>query len=124
MVKAAKWLEPELVSARRAPSGQRKSFTWQCLRYLPVTDGDPDFCRHRHLGTTARMVKSGTWRLVSWERVRPPRHLQHLLHRLDAVDPSSYLGVATLAVVVFVAAAYIPARRVTKIDPMTVISEA
>lgn len=47
----------------------------------------------------------------------------HLLFELDARDPSTYVGAAALSLIVCGIAAYVPARRVTRIDPMEVLAE-
>jgi putative ABC transport system permease protein len=51
------------------------------------------------------------------------RLIGHLLYGIDARDPLTYGGVAVLAFMVFVVAAYIPARRVSRIEPMVVMSQ-
>jgi putative ABC transport system permease protein len=47
----------------------------------------------------------------------------HLLYEVDSHDPVTFAGATGLSVIVCLAAAYTPARRVTAIAPMEVISE-
>jgi predicted permease len=47
----------------------------------------------------------------------------HLLYEVDARDPWTFLGAAVLSITVCIVAAYLPARRVTKIEPMEVLAE-
>jgi putative ABC transport system permease protein len=46
------------------------------------------------------------------------RLLMGMLFQVKATDPATYLGVGLLFVVVGLAASYVPARRVTRIDPL------
>jgi putative ABC transport system permease protein len=49
------------------------------------------------------------------------RFLKTFLFGVSATDPLTYVGVAALLVGVAVLACYLPARRATKIDPMTAL---
>jgi hypothetical protein len=49
--------------------------------------------------------------------------IAHLLFEIHARDPLTFVGAAVLAITVCALAAYLPARRVTKIDPMRVLAE-
>lgn len=46
------------------------------------------------------------------------RLMQSMLFGISASDPLTFAGVALLLIVVAVFAAYFPARRATRIDPM------
>ena len=43
------------------------------------------------------------------------------LYHVEATDPATYAAVATLFVSIALLACYIPARRATNVDPMTVL---
>jgi putative ABC transport system permease protein len=49
------------------------------------------------------------------------RLMASLLFHVKATDPTTFVGVALLFLVVALAASYIPARRATRIDPMAVL---
>jgi ABC-type antimicrobial peptide transport system permease subunit len=49
------------------------------------------------------------------------RVLKTLLFHVSATDPSTFVGVAVLFLLVALAATYIPARRAAKIDPMAAL---
>jgi len=49
--------------------------------------------------------------------------IAHLLYEIETSDLWTYLGAAVLSVTVSALAAYLPARRVTKIDPLKVLVE-
>jgi ABC-type antimicrobial peptide transport system permease subunit len=46
------------------------------------------------------------------------RFLTGLLYQVEAVDPATYGAVAAMMAVVALLAAYLPARRATRVDPM------
>lgn len=47
------------------------------------------------------------------------RVMKTLLFHVSATDPSTFVSIAILFIIVSVAASYIPARRATRLDPMT-----
>jgi len=47
--------------------------------------------------------------------------LRSFLYGVTPTEPASFLGVALLMLLVAVVASYVPARRVTKIDPVTTL---
>jgi ABC-type antimicrobial peptide transport system permease subunit len=47
--------------------------------------------------------------------------LASLLFGVEAFDPTNILTVVILATVVTVAASYLPARRASRVDPMTAV---
>ena len=49
------------------------------------------------------------------------RLISSLLYNVTATDPVSFGAVATLMLVVAATAAYLPARRATKVDPMVAL---
>jgi putative ABC transport system permease protein len=49
------------------------------------------------------------------------RLLSTLLFGVTATDPATYAAVAVVLVVVAMAATFLPARRATKIDPITAL---
>jgi len=49
------------------------------------------------------------------------RLLKDLLFRVRATDPTTFVGIAILFVLVGVSASYVPARRAAKVDPMVAL---
>jgi putative ABC transport system permease protein len=49
------------------------------------------------------------------------RFLASMLHEISPTDPSTYLAIALISVAVALIASYLPARRATKVDPLTVL---
>jgi len=51
------------------------------------------------------------------------RVMKTLLFQVSATDPSTFAGIAALFIVVALGAGYVPARRATRIDPMTALRQ-
>ncbi len=51
------------------------------------------------------------------------RVMKAILFKVSATDPSTFVGVALLLTLLALTASYIPARRATRIDPMTALRE-
>ena len=49
------------------------------------------------------------------------RYMSSLLYEVSAVDPLTYAGIALLLAAVALLAAFLPARRATKVDPMVAL---
>ena len=49
------------------------------------------------------------------------RVMRALLFEVSADDPATFIGIALLFLLVALAPSYIPARRATRIDPMTAL---
>jgi predicted permease len=72
------------------------------------------------LGTTARAVAIGLAAGVAGS-IAGARLLRAYLFGLSGIDPATYAAVALLLVVASLAAAYVPARRATRIDPLVAL---
>jgi putative ABC transport system permease protein len=51
------------------------------------------------------------------------RLLSSMLYEVDPVDPITYAALAAFLVAVSILAAYLPARRATRVDPAIVLRE-
>jgi putative ABC transport system permease protein len=51
------------------------------------------------------------------------RVMKSLLFQVSATDPATFAGIAALFLLVALAASYIPARRATRVDPMSALRE-
>jgi ABC-type antimicrobial peptide transport system permease subunit len=49
------------------------------------------------------------------------RSIQKMLFETQAMDLTTYAGVAALLLVTVLAACYLPARTATRVDPMTIL---
>jgi len=49
------------------------------------------------------------------------RFMQNVIFGISAADPLTFLGVSALLMVTAIAASYFPARRASRIDPMTAL---
>ena len=49
------------------------------------------------------------------------RYLESMLFGVEARDPATFAAVAAMFAAVAVAAAYLPARRATRVDPMVAL---
>ena len=72
------------------------------------------------LGTTARAVASGlvAGLVIS---VATARLLKSFLFGLTGIDPVTYVAVAFVLVAASLLAAFLPARRATRIDPLVAV---
>lgn len=71
------------------------------------------------LGLAALAILAGTAAGLALTRLLSP-----LLYEVSPADPATFVGVATLVAVVASGAAWIPARRATRIDPAITIRES
>ena len=72
------------------------------------------------LGTTARAVAIGlAVGLVA--SVAGSRLLRYFLFGLSGIDPLTYVAVTVILIVASLLAAYLPARRATRIDPLVAL---
>jgi ABC-type antimicrobial peptide transport system permease subunit len=76
----------------------------------------------------ARMVLGGTGRLVALGlavgatlALALTRFIETLLYDVNARDPLTYAGVALVLALVALGAAWLPARRAARVDPMTAL---
>ena len=67
------------------------------------------------------LMAAGALGLGALAAVFLSRFLAGLLFQVDAVDPVTYVGVGVMLGVVAVFAAYLPARRATRVDPMVAL---
>ncbi len=51
------------------------------------------------------------------------RLLSSILYEVDPVEPITYAAFAAFLIVVSLLAAYLPARRATRVDPVSVLRE-
>ena len=51
------------------------------------------------------------------------RWISHLLYDVDALDPIAFAGAGGAAVIVSLVSAYLPSRRVARIDPRITMTE-
>jgi ABC-type antimicrobial peptide transport system permease subunit len=51
----------------------------------------------------------------------PTRVMASLLFRVPATDPTTFVAVALALATVWLAAAYVPGRRATQVDPMVAL---
>jgi ABC-type antimicrobial peptide transport system permease subunit len=68
------------------------------------------------LGLTLAGVVLGIGGALALTRV-----MERLLFHVSATDPTTFVAIALLLVVVALAASYIPARRAARIDPMAAL---
>jgi putative ABC transport system permease protein len=52
------------------------------------------------------------------------RLLSSTIHGVTALDPATYIAVALLLTIVVVAASYLPARRASRIDPISALRDS
>jgi putative ABC transport system permease protein len=79
-------------------------------------------------GAISRMIVGEGLRLAAWGvaagvliALIATRWLETLLFEVKAYDPQTFAGIAILLVVVSAVACYIPARRASRIDPLTAL---
>jgi ABC-type antimicrobial peptide transport system permease subunit len=84
------------------------------------------------LGASARGVVAMVLRRVAWLvglgivlgaglSIWAAKFIKTLLYGLEARDPTTFVAAAALLVVVAAVAAWLPARRASRIDPMRVL---
>jgi ABC-type antimicrobial peptide transport system permease subunit len=74
------------------------------------------------------MVLAGSARLAAWGipiglilLAASARYFRSMVLGVSPLDPLLYLASATAAIAVALAAAWLPARRATRVDPMTAL---
>jgi len=69
-------------------------------------------------GLALALVGSGAGLLLAFAVTRV---LQRFLFGIGATDPLTFIGVALLLTMIALLACWIPARRATKVDPLTAL---
>ena len=99
------------------PSASTQSVTWSASDNVGVSSVDVDYSMHGSLGPWVTVqhgiANTGS---VSWQT--PDAGSDSVLVRVTASDPATFAAVCALLMAVVAAAAYLPARRATRVDPM------
>ena len=72
------------------------------------------------LGQTLTLVAVGAMIGITGGLIAT-RTVRNLLYGMSAIDPATFIGMPLLLLLVALMASYLPARRATKIDPMTAL---